>query len=227
MQDVPKIVLKRLQETAAAGAHPDANILTAFAEQSLVESERARVVEHLARCSDCREAAAFALPATEDVAVTTSTNPTRTNWLSWPVLRWSVAVAGIIAISSIGIVQYRQRQKGDTLVSSLSARNETTATSEQPLPPSSTASELQGIPTQTEKERHALIQKRALSNLADNSASERLVRPANPTLPAARAMLGTPSRSATSGSVRSGSAAGAAPKAALSSPGNAFAVAGG
>ena len=53
MEDVPKIVLKRLQETSAPGPHPDADLLTAFAEQSLAESERARVMEHLSRCSDC------------------------------------------------------------------------------------------------------------------------------------------------------------------------------
>ncbi len=225
MQNVPKIVLKRLQETAAAGAHPDADILTAFAEQSLVESERTRVIEHLARCSDCREVVALALPAAEDVAVTASTSPTRISWLSWPVLRWSVAVAGIIAITSIGIVQYRQRQKDDTLVSSLTQPNGTTATAQQPLPPSPPASALQGIPTQTEKESQALTQEKAPPSHADNSAPQRLVRPANPTLPAARAMQGAPSRSATAS--RSGSAGGLAPKAALSSPRSALAVAGG
>src|SRR5271168_3001549 len=100
MQDVPKIVLKRMQETAGAEAHPDADLLTAFAEQSLGESERSGVMEHLARCNDCRELVALALPAAEAVAVKTSSGPTRAGWLSWPVLRWSVAMAGIIAIAS-------------------------------------------------------------------------------------------------------------------------------
>ena len=72
MQDVPKIVLKRLQETSAPGTHPDADLLTAFAEQSLPEPERVRVMDHLARCSDCREVLALALPAMELVAVAAS-----------------------------------------------------------------------------------------------------------------------------------------------------------
>jgi hypothetical protein len=221
MQDVPKIVLKRLQETEAAGAHPDADLLTAFAEQSLIESERARVMEHLGRCSDCREVIAFALPATETVVVTASNNPARTGWLSWPVLRWSVAVAGIIAIASIGIVQYRQHQKSDTLVSSLTQPNQTAATAEQALPPSPAASE-----SRAEKESQSQVQQKALSSQADNLALDRLVRPVNPTLPAASATHRAPSRSATGGGVRIGVAGGVPPKAALSSPRDTFTAAG-
>src|SRR6202046_2533152 len=126
MQDVPKIVWKRLQETQAAGTHPDADLLTAFAEQSLIESQRSRVMEHLSRCSDCRDVVAFALPTTEAVVVTASNHPTRTAWLSWPVLRWSVAVAGMIAITSLGILQYRQRQESNILIANLTPRKETT-----------------------------------------------------------------------------------------------------
>jgi hypothetical protein len=218
MQDVPKIVLKRLQETQAAGTHPDADLLTAFAEQSLIESERSRVMEHLSRCSDCRDVVAFALPTTEAVVVTASNHPTRTAWLSWPVLRWSVAVAGMIAITSLGILQYRHRQKSDALFSALNQSNETAATAEQALPPSPPASE-----SQAEKQIQAQVQKKALSSQPDNLAMDRLVRQPNPTLPAASTMRGAPSRSVTGGA-RVGAAGGAAPKAAVSSPYNTFAA---
>src|ERR1700729_1785507 len=127
MKDVPKIVMKRLQETAAAEAHPDADVLTAFAEQSLSEAERTGVMEHLARCNDCREVVTLALPASEAVAVAATSRSSRGGWFGWPFLRWGVAIAGIIAIVSFGIVQYRQRQKNETLGSNLTARNETAA----------------------------------------------------------------------------------------------------
>src|SRR5579862_9855870 len=135
MQDVPKIVLKRLQDTAARGAHPDADLLTAFAEQSLAEAERARVMDHLARCGDCREVVALAAsPATETAALNVSVRPTRGAWFSWPVLRWCV-VAGVVAIVSVGIVRYRQGVKNETLFSNLTSRNEISATAERvPLP---------------------------------------------------------------------------------------------
>ena len=54
MQDVPKIVVKRLQSPAVE-PHPDADLLTAFAEKSLSGRERESVLQHLARCGDCRE----------------------------------------------------------------------------------------------------------------------------------------------------------------------------
>src|SRR5271156_4140502 len=225
MQDVPKIVLKRLQETAAPGTHPDADLLTAFAEQCLAESERARVMDHLARCSDCRELLALALPAMELAAVAASATSARSRWFAWPVLRWGVAVAGMIAIASIGIVQYRQRQKSDTLVSSLASPSETTAAPQQALPQSPPASESQEYLQQIVKERQEQAQKEALASRADNSAVNMLARSANPASPAARAMRGAPSGTSAGAGIRSGSAGVAAPKAALSRPRNTFPVA--
>lgn len=233
MQDVPKIVLKRLQESSAAGNHPDADLLTAFAEQSLAESERARVMDHLARCSDCREALARSVPAMELVAVAASaaaasTTPARSRWFAWPVLRWGVAAAGIVAIASIGIVQYRQWHRNDNLVSSLASHSEPTA-APQALPQSLPAYELQESARQAEKEKQAQIEKQAqaqswaLSNRADNSAGNMLVLPTNPAAP--RAMRVAPSGTAAGG--RSGSAGGAAPKIAPSAPSNTFAVSSG
>ena len=235
MQDVPKIVLKRMQETAAAGAHPDADLLTAFAEQSLAEPDRARVMEHLASCSDCREVLALALPAMELVAVAASstpasTIPARRRWFAWPVLRWGVAAAGIMAIASIGIVQYRQSHRNDTLVSSLASRNETIA-AQQALPQSPPAYESQDSARQAEKEKQAQIEKQAkvqnwaLSNRADNLGQNMMIGPANPASPEARALRGAPSGSAAGGRIRSGSAGGAAPKAAPSASRNTFAIA--
>jgi hypothetical protein len=128
MQDLPKIVRSRLQEAAAAEAHPDADLLTAFAERTLAESERVLMVEHLAGCGDCREVLAFALPTAEAIEADTSTRPVRSGWLSLPVLRWGIVAAGIIAVTSLSIVQYRHRQsKSETVVSNLIARNDTSS----------------------------------------------------------------------------------------------------
>src|ERR1700680_4225383 len=108
MQDIPRILVGRLQaQTLAADAHPDADLLTAFAERGLAEVERGRVMEHLARCGDCREVVAWALPATEEIA--TPTVAARKDWFSWPVLRWGVVAAGLAAVTSVGVMQYRER----------------------------------------------------------------------------------------------------------------------
>jgi len=116
MENLPKIVRARLQRPVTTDPHPDADLLTAFAEQSLSGRERDQVVEHLARCGDCRDVVALALPATEAVAVTGSGSTAGIGWLSLPVLRWGVVAAGVLAITSVGILQYRQRHQENTLV---------------------------------------------------------------------------------------------------------------
>jgi hypothetical protein len=163
----------------------------------------------------------------EDVAVAVSIKPAGSRWSPWPVLRWGVAVAGIIAIASIGIVQYRQSQKNDTLVSSLSLPNETTAAPQQALPPSPPATQSQEYLQQIVKEKQEQAQKKALAGRADSLAENMLARSANPTLPAARAMHIGPPGTTASGSLRSGSAGAAAPRAALSARRDTFAVTGG
>ncbi len=134
MQDIPKIVLERLAQTLAADAHPDADLLTAFAERGLAEAERGRVMEHLARCGDCREVVAWALPTTEEIA--TPIVAASKDWLSWPVLRWGVVAAGIAAVTSVGVMQYRQRSlRNEAPASALVARNEPAAAAVQSTPP--------------------------------------------------------------------------------------------
>jgi hypothetical protein len=115
MQNVPKIVRERLRAATpaashASASHPDADALTAFAERSLPERERGVVLEHLARCGDCRDIVALALPATESVEMATRAPARR--WLTWPALRWGFIAAGIVAIAALGIVQYQRRPEG-------------------------------------------------------------------------------------------------------------------
>ena len=228
MQDVPKIVLKRLQETAGAEAHPDADLLTAFAEQSLGESERTGVLEHLARCNDCREMVTLALPASEAVAVSASASAARTGRLGWPVLRWSVALAGIIAIASFGIVQYRQRQKSESFGSNLTARNEPAATAAQSFPQSPAPSQSQNIILPAQNDKQASKEKRPpprgglQSDSTDYFPSTQQAHQANRATPAAGVMHGAASGGVAGGNfaLGSGSGAGVAPKAAPPSPSN-------
>src|SRR6266436_9420550 len=65
MTEVPKIVYDRLRAALPEQAHPDADLLTAFAEQALSATERDGVLQHLALCGDCREVVALALPAAD------------------------------------------------------------------------------------------------------------------------------------------------------------------
>ena len=54
MAEIPKVVFERLRR-AEGGAHLDADLLTAFAENALPATERQRVLGHLSACAECRE----------------------------------------------------------------------------------------------------------------------------------------------------------------------------
>jgi hypothetical protein len=201
MQGLPKIVLKRLGKTAAPGTHPDADLLTAFAERSLGETERVQVMEHVSRCSDCREVLALvALPITEVAAVKVSIAPTRHRWIGWPVIRWGVAVAGIIAIASVGIVQYRQRQKREISVS-LTSSNPTSATADLAASPSPAVPETKGVLSPRDKQRQTEMRKKAAPSRTDNLFADRFVVPVNPAPPKAQAMRGAAAGSASHGAL--------------------------
>ncbi len=134
MQNVPKSVLKRLQETRlGAGSHPDADLLTAFAEQSLADRERALVMQHLAACSDCREVIVLALPETPAQIVTSraSVRADRGGWLAWPSLRWAALAAGILVVASVGVLEYSHRDQDRTIASNFTVKDAVPAISNE------------------------------------------------------------------------------------------------
>lgn len=141
MTDAPKIVRERLRAGVATDTHPDANVLTAFSEQLLPESERASVLHHLARCGECREIVSLALP---EKASTPALQPARSvGWLAWPNLRWAFVAAGILVIASLGTIQYRRYTQASNMAAKRSApalyvkqaENKPVATPVPPPPP--------------------------------------------------------------------------------------------
>ncbi len=136
MQNVPKFVLQRLKAVPAGvnhppANHPDANVLSAFAERTLREDERAIVVEHLSRCEDCRDVLALALPATE-LAQTPMQRPAR-EWLTWPAMRWGFAAAGVVAIAALGFVQHQRQAESAGSKAPVRFENVTKEAKNQPL----------------------------------------------------------------------------------------------
>jgi Photosynthesis system II assembly factor YCF48 len=128
MPDVPKIVRERLRVANLAPAeHPDPDVLTAFAESSLSQRERADVLEHLSRCGECREVLALALPASEPIQVVSEKRST--SWVAWPTMRWAFASAGFLALALFGFLQYRHHNESTIIAkkaagAAVVARNE-------------------------------------------------------------------------------------------------------
>jgi hypothetical protein len=129
MDPLPKIARERLRANPPT-EHPDADLLTAFAEQSLTERERSEIADHLARCAECREVVAVAVPEFEptfaDAAVAAgharaaSAPPLmsapkmaatkRTPWLRSPVLRWG-ALAACVVVVGAAVLNYRKSSR--------------------------------------------------------------------------------------------------------------------
>ena len=73
MPELPNLLRQRLAatENGAAPVHPDADMLTAFVEQSLTSTERQSVVAHLSGCEPCREVVALTQSLTAEPAMQT------------------------------------------------------------------------------------------------------------------------------------------------------------
>ena len=108
MAEIPKIVSQRLQAIATMGDHPDPNLLGAFVERSLGKRERVQVLEHLSRCTTCREIVSLsAAPPEMTHAVS---GPVSRAWFSWPVLRGAALVACVMVVGAV--LTLRQKHEG-------------------------------------------------------------------------------------------------------------------
>ena len=107
MSEIPKIARARLrQQAAGAGSHPDADQMTAFLERSLGPREREQVLEHLARCAECREVAATALPE-EEAARVAQPAPGFLGF-QWQTLRWAAVAATFVIAVTLVFQSYRE-----------------------------------------------------------------------------------------------------------------------
>lgn len=124
MTEVPRIVVDRLRapwssQPGTGPVHPDADLLTALAEQKLPPPERDGVLEHLALCEDCRDVVILALPPVESVAskgaeveafsALPGATKTEQNWLAafgWPGLRWAALAAAVIVAGSLLLTRH-------------------------------------------------------------------------------------------------------------------------
>jgi hypothetical protein len=141
---VPRIVHDRLRTARPGQAHPDVDLLTAFAEQALSATERDSVLEHLAFCGDCREIISLALPNTDVVvSIADAADASRATVprapaphklsFAWPSLRWAALAAGVVVAASLLLI--RPGKLNQSTPPSISQQVATTA---QPVPSTST-----------------------------------------------------------------------------------------
>lgn len=106
MAELPKIVRERLRDQTVGSDHPDANLLSSFAEHVLTEPERVPLLEHLSRCAQCREIVALSTPEVEQemqVAAARTPDVARRSWWRSPVLHWSaLTAAALVVLIAVG-----------------------------------------------------------------------------------------------------------------------------
>ena len=85
--------------------------------RSLAQREQVRVLDHLSRCTNCREI--VSLTATQPgIADAVSVAPARVGWLSWPVLRWGAAVACVVVVgAAVTLRQQHESRQIETTIS--------------------------------------------------------------------------------------------------------------
>src|SRR6478672_13428908 len=113
MPELPNLLRQRLAatETGETQAHPDADTLTAYMEQSLPPAESKTVIAHLAVCEPCREVVALSQAVVaQPVTQTVLTPAPVAGWrrLFTPVFGAAAAVAAM-AIIAVMVLQLPQK----------------------------------------------------------------------------------------------------------------------
>ena len=106
MDGLKKLVAGRLA-TVAVERHPDADVLTAFAEHALSDAEREQVLQHLGACKDCRDTLHLATEHSPEAQPVLSFQPKRRPWL---MFRWGAVAASVVIVGAAVIARYPARQ---------------------------------------------------------------------------------------------------------------------
>lgn len=64
--ELPKPMLDALSREATPAAHPSPDVLTTFVERSLSGGEKQQIIDHLARCAECRDVVFLASNAADE-----------------------------------------------------------------------------------------------------------------------------------------------------------------
>ena len=97
--------LKRL------GAHPDENLLAAFAEHALTSREHENVLEHLSTCARCRDVVFLAQQAFLEEVERSEVAPPRPVVVGWGRVWWAAAGVLAVLLIAIPIAVYRHRDQ--------------------------------------------------------------------------------------------------------------------
>jgi hypothetical protein len=102
---IKKLVSGRLR-AQAIGPHPDPELLAACAENSLSGRDRVSLLNHLAACTDCRDALYLAMPEADVQPVVAPAHWPRRWGMRWATLGASVLIIGVALLSDRGLLMH-------------------------------------------------------------------------------------------------------------------------
>jgi len=123
MEQLPKLVRQRLRVAGnQGGSHPGPDLLGAFTDQALGKAERVQVLEHLARCGDCRDIVSLAT-ADFEVGGVVAPVPPSSGWLRGPIFRWG-ALAASVAVVTVAVTIPRLSRHASVVSTTQSAQTD-------------------------------------------------------------------------------------------------------
>jgi hypothetical protein len=185
MEQISKTMRDRLAAQQNIAEHPDADLLTAYAENTLVAREREGVVSHLARCQGCRDLVLLASPEIPATAPMFHDAPHR-SWFARPALRWVMAAAAVVVVGAA--VTLNLEHGAGSKSAQVEAPQQTQSAQQQPGPnDNQVTAQLtapaapQGVvigptPSNATPEREAAKQTRARAQKKEGGRSEQLDR---------------------------------------------------
>jgi hypothetical protein len=112
MNQVPKIVRQRLGVTSDP-SHPDANVLSAYAQKALDQGEEATILGHLAQCADCRQILLLAQPELEAAPQVVGLPAKAPAGLHG--MRWAFWASAVLVVGGLLMLNDRQQSSHDQI----------------------------------------------------------------------------------------------------------------
>ena len=121
-------LMRELARARQSGPHPEADVLTAFAEGTLLKRERTDLLQHLANCAECREIVHTSMDAAPEVLAEKKVSASPAGWGYRQWMPWAVALAASLVVVAT-VTVHRHSSKSE------SNKSDYIAKVEQPLPP--------------------------------------------------------------------------------------------
>jgi Photosynthesis system II assembly factor YCF48/Putative zinc-finger len=135
---LPKAARNQLarEQHAGAGMHPDADMLNAFCEGVLDLAERSQVLDHVARCSECREVVFLAAPDAAAGLIAAPPNIEHAQPFTRFWRRYRPAMAAAAALVVVGSAVLLNREyRTESPVAQVTETPKIETAQAQPIPP--------------------------------------------------------------------------------------------